>query len=1361
MYFLRKIVLGRSGWQLLFLTLALSLLSVVTAAANYIGPANRQYMQDGGTYTLRVCYQPSGQQYCSCIVDGGECGVTTNSCPDNGWNSCEEYEKDKPDVLVQLSPAAASASFGCTTYGSNGWCINGAKVTFTANEPVPGQAIQYIEGNYGIYCDPADASSVNCTWTPPQGQNPVVQYWAHSTHGDTSLMGQLPVEARFDSGKPTAGVGVGTPNGANGWFVSPVTATATGTDSVSGIAVLNVNLDGGTWQANGTNYATQGSHTVQGLATDKAGNQATSGTVTFKLDSVPPTVSATIPPANGSGGWFKTGPVNVGVSGTDATSGVASAQIQIGSGAWQSSTATISSDGVYTVNFRTTDAAGNTNTASGTVKLDQTNPIGSISLTGTLGANGWYVTRPVAAASGSDATSGVASSQVNLDGGPWAGTVSVPDGTHTVAGRVTDQAGNTGSIAASTIKVDTVLPTLVPSYAAANGSNGWYKTAVSLSVSGADATSGLAAAEIQVDGGAWQADNATIAADGSHSIVFRTRDHAGNVNTQSVTIKIDRSNPVVSITPTGTSGLAGWFLSPVSAGLSVTDATSGIATKEYRLDGGAWTSAASGLTLTDGVHTVELRATDNAGNTATTSRTISVDTTPPLLSKVVPAPDGSKNWYVSAVDLSVSGSDSGSGLAAAEIQVDGGSWSSGSARVSTDGDHTIGFRTRDVAGNSTTQTVIIAVDLAGPAITIVPTGKIGAGEWYISNVSVAASAVDAVSGQERTEYKVDSGGWTPLVPCFTLTDGVHSVSVRSYDAAGNVSVATSSLSVDTTAPVVFKTIPAPDGKNGWYRTNQSLAVGGTDATSGVDYAEIQVDDGTWTRDKIVASGDGSHALNFRVVDHAGNVRTAAASIKIDTTAPVAVYSVPFGRLGEHDWYSSPSVTGAVSVTDATSGLAAVSYQIDGAAWATGSSAVVTKDGVHTLRFSYSDHAGNTAALTRTIKIDATLPEITPISTGTEGKNQWWTSPVVVDPNPSDQTAGVAKTEISINGAAWQAVNKVTLDQDGLYTVKVRVTDQAGNVLTGTLNYQVDTTAPVCLIKQPAEGQMLKGKVPISGSCSDGGAGLETIVISVDGGKTWTEIPSAGGEWAYTWDTVLYPGPVMIQGTDRAGNEEVGDPHAYPLVNAPPRVALQEQWYIWNSGSLKVWAGDLPVTKVEIRIADGNDRWPAREWTFETIKDVPGEIKWDRKFADGTLAPIGDYTVRVTVWDSNQRSATDQGKVVIPAVPQPTAQVKATLAVTPTAMPSPTPTLARSPMPTATSIATSTAMAIAPVAQPDPPVGVHVPPVFKNDTGLLLAFLTLLGLLLALGFQAVRDPRPQAIHQLADTFVRLSEHNKQK
>ena len=64
----------------------------------------------------------------------------------------------------------------------------------------------------------------------------------------------------------------------------------------------------------------------------------------------------------------------------------------------------------------------------------------------------------------------------------------------------------------------------------------------------------------------------------------------------------------------GTSGLDGWYLGPVTVTLSAADPLSGVAATQYRLDGGAWLAYAGPLVIGDGVHAVDYRSTDAADN---------------------------------------------------------------------------------------------------------------------------------------------------------------------------------------------------------------------------------------------------------------------------------------------------------------------------------------------------------------------------------------------------------------------------------------------------------------------------------------------------------------------------------------------------------------------------------------------------------------------------------------------------------------------------------------------------------------------------------------------------------------------------
>jgi hypothetical protein len=92
-------------------------------------------------------------------------------------------------------------------------------------------------------------------------------------------------------------------------------------------------------------------------------------------------------------------------------------------------------------------------------------------------------------------------------------------------------------------------------------------------------------------------------------VSYRSTDIKGNVEqTRSATVMIDDDAPVT------TSNVAARYVGTASISLSATDAISGVAATEWRLNGGTW-SATSELTITaPGIYTLEYRSTDAAGN---------------------------------------------------------------------------------------------------------------------------------------------------------------------------------------------------------------------------------------------------------------------------------------------------------------------------------------------------------------------------------------------------------------------------------------------------------------------------------------------------------------------------------------------------------------------------------------------------------------------------------------------------------------------------------------------------------------------------------------------------------------------------
>ena len=231
-----------------------------------------------------------------------------------------------------------------------------------------------------------------------------------------------------------------SPDGSGAWFQrSSVSFTLAATDATSGVADRFYTLDGGASQSYGgaVTVGGQGVHTVTYFSTDAAGNAESASSATIKLDGVAPATTFATSPASpdGSNGWFKRSSVSFALAASDATSGVASSSYTLDGGAVQSygGAVTVGGQGVHTVTYFSTDAAGNAETAgSATIKLDNVAPANALALTGKTGGGSFMSGNTVfyqGATLGSfkiqntltDATSGAASSAFGVLGGTATG----------------------------------------------------------------------------------------------------------------------------------------------------------------------------------------------------------------------------------------------------------------------------------------------------------------------------------------------------------------------------------------------------------------------------------------------------------------------------------------------------------------------------------------------------------------------------------------------------------------------------------------------------------------------------------------------------------------------------------------------------------------------------------------------------------------------------------------------------------------------------------------------------------------------------------------------------------------------------
>jgi hypothetical protein len=190
--------------------------------------------------------------------------------------------------------------------------------------------------------------------------------------------------------------------------------------------------------------------------------------------------------------------------------------------------------------------------------------------------------------------------------------------------------GDSSTMGAFTARVDTVPPNLSLDISGSSGANGWYVSPVTLMPIGSDSVSGLAGALLSVDSGVWQ--SSVTLNEGVYDIAVTASDNAGNVSNASTTIAIDITTPSINVSVSGTAGKNSWYKSSVQVSAVAGDATSGVGTFEVSADGGSYQSYTSSIAFSDGHHTIQFKAIDNAGNvTETPLQEFYVDTIAPSI----------------------------------------------------------------------------------------------------------------------------------------------------------------------------------------------------------------------------------------------------------------------------------------------------------------------------------------------------------------------------------------------------------------------------------------------------------------------------------------------------------------------------------------------------------------------------------------------------------------------------------------------------------------------------------------------------------------------------------------------------------
>lgn len=654
----------------------------------------------------------------------------------------------------------------------------------------------------------------------------------------------------------------------------------------------------------------EGTHTLTVKATDSAGNTSVaSSSLSVTIDTTAPTItvaSAAFSADTGTSSTdFITKTAAQTISGTlsanlssgetvyvslDNGSTWTAATTTVGQNTWSLSGQTLTASN--TLKVRVSDAAGNNGTAySQTYVLDTTAPTTTIATksfsadTGT--SNTDFITKTAAQTISGTLSANVASGEVvyvSLDNGAtWAvATTSVGANTWSLSGqtltgsntlkvKVTDAAGNDGTVSSQAYVLDTSAPaapstpdmTIGTDSGTSNSDNitnnttpvftGTAESGSTVTLYDTDGTTVLGTAI--ATGGNWSITSSTLSS-GSHTLTAKATDAAGNTSVASsgLSITVDTTAPTSLALSSTTVAASSATSSSTIATLSASDTQSityALATGNGTTDAdnGSFTISGSSLkvgtsALTAGTYHVYVAATDVAGNVAYQAFTITV-VNAPTVSSVLRAGNASATVAenASSVSYTVTFSESVTGVDASDFALTPTGTASGSIA--------------SVTGSGTTYTVTVNT-LVGDGTLRLDLNGSGTG---IQNATSVAIASGYTSGATFTlDHTAPAAPSTPDMTSATDTGASNTDNITS-----------------NTTPVFTGT--AESGSTVTLYDTDGTTVLGTATAAG----------GTWSITSSALSA-GNHTLSVKATDAAGNTSSASSSlnVNVDTSAPAAV-----------------------------------------------------------------------------------------------------------------------------------------------------------------------------------------------------------------------------------------------------------------------------------------------------------------------------------------------------------------------------------------------------------------------------------------------------------------------------------------
>ncbi|EAW0368776.1 non-fimbrial adhesin SiiE [Salmonella enterica] len=978
------------------------------------------------------------------------------------------------------------------------------------------------------------------------------------------------------------------------------------------VNVVRLSIDGGKTWFNATQSATpgvwdyiwpddvaDGGYTLTVEATDEAGNKATQ-TLDFTIDTTlsVPTLSLDSADDSGIAGDNITSVKTPGFTLNNIDTDVSRVIVEVihngikqevplvqTGGQWRFAPTSDWADGDYILTVKVEDRAGNVKqSAPLTVTVDTHIAIDRIELVNDSGIPDDNLTNEARPHFQVTVPADVNGVRLSIDGGKtwfdatqsatsgvWDYTwlTNVANGPHTLMVEATDKAGNK-----TTQKLDFIIDTLLSEptitldsaddSAAGDNITNVKMPGFTLGNIDADVTKVVVTVahdgknqqiELIKNGGVWRFTPGAAWTDGDYTLTVKVEDKAGNTNYSApLTVTIDTQTSIDRIELLNDTGIVGDNLTNEARPQFHITVPTDVNSVQLSLDGGInWVNAtltSDGVweyiwptDLVENTYTLTVKATDVAGNTATETLNFIIDTTLSTPTITLDSADDSgtandNKTNVKTPGFIIGGIDSDVTQVVVQVMRDGhseeveltqtnGQWRFVPGSAWTDGDYTLTVTVKDEAGN-------------------------------IRHSAPLTVTIDTQIAIDHIELVNDSG-----IPNDNLTNNV-----RPHFQ----------VTVPTDVNVVRLSI---DGGKTWFNATQS-------ATPGVwDY--------TWLADV----GEGKHTLTVEATDKAGNKTTQQLDFIIDTllSEPTIVLdnTDDSGTKGDN-LTNVNKPTFLLGNIDADARYVTVEVQHGGTKEvltatkdATGNWSVTPTgtwaDGDYTLTVRVEDDAGNvkySASLTVTVDTQITIDVIELVNdSGTRGDN------LTNDANPHFRITvpgDVNEVSLSIDGGVtWvKAMQSATPGvwnytwpktvADGDYTLTVKATDNAGNTVTRTLDFTIDTTlsTPVIVLDSADDsgvhGDNMTNRTQPTFALQHIDDDAVRVTVSVEhGGVTTTfDATKDAGGWTFTptgaWADGDYTLSVSVE--DKAGNTS----HSASLtVTVDTQIAINNIELVNDSG----------------------------------------------------------------------------------------------------------------------------------------------------------------------------------------------------